>query len=182
MLEVLRKIIPRKVNPLLAKGVPVYLGVADEDGFPHVGHADFANNVVNASTGTISVRGVFPNPAGPSGQRLLRPGMFVRIRLPLGQPYPALLVADSAVATDQGQKNLYVVDDKNAVEYRRVTLGPLQEDGMRVIAAGLRPGERVIVTGLQLVRPRMTVETEEVPMPQPQVPANAVPEAGKKGP
>jgi multidrug efflux system membrane fusion protein len=165
MLRVLRKIIPRKDNPLLEKGVPVYMGVADEEGFPHKGFADFANNVVNASTGTISVRGVFENPAGPSGHRLLRPGMFVRIRMPLGVPYPALLVADSAVATDQGQKNLYIVDDKNVVHYQRVTLGPLQEDGLRVIAEGLKPGEKVIVSGLQFVRPGLEVQTEEAPMP-----------------
>jgi multidrug efflux system membrane fusion protein len=165
MLRVLRKIIPHKVNPLLAKGVPAYLAVADEEGFPHVGFVDFANNVVNSSTGTISVRGVFPNPAGPSDHRLLRQGMFVRVRLPLGEPAPALLVADSAVATDQGQKNLYVVDDKGAVRYQRVTLGPLQQDGLRVIAEGLKPGERVIVNGLQFVRPGLVVQTEEVPMP-----------------
>jgi multidrug efflux system membrane fusion protein len=106
--------------------------------------------------------------------------MFVRIRLPLGQPYPALLVADGAVATDQGQKNLYLVDDKNVVHYRRVTLGPLQNDGLRVITKGLRPGERVIVTGLQLVRSGMVVETEEVPMPTPRTGAGQ--EAGKKEP
>src|SRR5262249_19798356 len=127
MLRVLRKVMPQPVNPLLEKRVPVYLAVADEEGFPHEGHVDFANNVVCGSTGTISARAVFPNPAGPTGIRLLRPGMFVRIRLPLGRPYPALLVADGAVATDQGQKNLYIVDDKNVVHYRRVTLGPLQE-------------------------------------------------------
>jgi multidrug efflux system membrane fusion protein len=176
MLQVLRKIIPQKVNPLLAKGVPVELAVADEADYPHVGHINFANNVVSSSTGTITVRGTFANPAGPSGHRLLRQGMFVRVRLPLGLPYPALLVADSAVATDQGQKNLYVVDDKSVVHYRRVTLGPLQDDGLRVIKDGLEPGDRVIVSGLQLVRPQMTVETEEVPMPTNPVPAPAGPE------
>jgi multidrug efflux system membrane fusion protein len=165
MLHVLRKIIPRKDNPLLEKKVPVYMGVADEEGFPHKGSVDFANNVVNASTGTISVRGVFENPAGPSGHRLLRPGMFVRIRLPLGVPYPALLVADSAIATDQGQKNLYIVDDKNVVHYQRIVPGPLQEDGLRVIEEGLKPGEKVVVSGLQFVRPGLEVQTEEAPMP-----------------
>jgi multidrug efflux system membrane fusion protein len=171
MLRVLRKIIPQQVNPLLQKGVPVYMAVADEDGFPHKGFADFANNVVSASTGTISVRGVFENPAGPSNQRLLRPGMFVRIRLPLGEPYPAVLVADSAIATDQGQKNVYTVDDKNVVHYQRVTPGPLQEDGLRVITDGLKPGERVIVSGLQFVHPDMTVQVDEAPMPTTPKPA-----------
>jgi multidrug efflux system membrane fusion protein len=176
LLRVLRKVMPQPVNPLLVKRVPIFLAVADEEGFPHEGYVDFANNVVSSSTATISVRGVFPNPAGPTGIRLLRPGMFVRIRLPLGQPYRALLVADGAVATDQGQKNLYIVDDKNVVHYRRVTLGPLQEDGLRVIAEGLKPGERVIVTGLQFVGPDLVVQTEELPMPtapKPTAPAGA---------
>jgi multidrug efflux system membrane fusion protein len=171
MLQVLRKIIPQQTNPLLAKGVPVYMAVADEDGFPHKGFADFANNVVSASTGTISVRGVFENPAGPSNQRLLRPGMFVRIRLPLGEPYPGLLVSDAAIATDQGQKNVYTVDDKNLVHYQRVTLGALQEDGLRVIRNGLKSGERVVVSGLQFVHPDMVVQTEEVAMPTAAKPA-----------
>jgi multidrug efflux system membrane fusion protein len=147
------------------------MGLADEEGFPHKGFADFANNVVSASTGTISVRGVFENPAGPSNQRLLRPGMFVRIRLPLGQPYQALLVSDAAVATDQGQKNVYTVDDKNVVHYQRVTLGPLQEDGLRVIVNGLKSDERVVVSGLQFVHPDMVVQTEEVAMPTTAKPA-----------
>jgi multidrug efflux system membrane fusion protein len=165
MLQVLRRIMPRKVNPLLDKGVPVYLAVADEEGFPHEGHVNFANNVVSASTGTISVRGVFANPAGPSGHRLLRPGMFVRIRLPLGQPYRAPLVADAAIANDQAKKNLFVVDSENKVRYQPVTLGPLQEDGLRVIKEGLKGDERVVVSGLQLVRPNMKVEVEEIAMP-----------------
>jgi multidrug efflux system membrane fusion protein len=165
MLRVLRKIIPRKINPLMARGVPAYMAVADEAGFPHVGTIDFANNVVNSSTGTISVRAVFPNPAGPSGHRLLQPGMFVRVRLPLGEPAPALLVADSALATDQGQKNLYIVDENNKVRYQPVTPGAIQDDGLRVIAEGLKPGERVIVSGLQFVRPGLEVQVEEAPMP-----------------
>jgi multidrug efflux system membrane fusion protein len=175
MLRVLRKIIPSKVNVLATQKIRVFLGVADEAGFPHAGYVNFANNEVNSSTGTIQVRGEFENPAGPSGHRLLRPGMFVRIRLPLDKPHPALVVPDSAVATDQGQKNLYVVDDNNEVQYRRVTLGALQDDGMRVIEKGLEPGERVIVTGLQLVQPRMKVEVEEPP-------AAKGPEAEKKEP
>jgi multidrug efflux system membrane fusion protein len=182
MLRVLRKVVPSKVDLVATRNLPVYMGVADEEGFPHRGTVDFANNVVTASTGTIQVRGDFPNPAGPSGHRLLRPGMFVRIRLPLGKPRPALLVADAAVATDQGQKNLYVVDDNNVVHYRRVTLGPLQEDGLRVIEEGLKPGERVVVSGLQLVQPRLQVEAEGVPMPTLDKPPVQKPKAGKEGP
>ena len=167
MLDVLRKrVLPSKVDLLAEKdGVPVFCGLADEQGFPHKGYVNFGNNVVNPSTGTITMRGVFENPANPVGKALLRPGMFVRVHLPLDRPRRALLVSEKALGSDQGQKFLLVVDDKNVVAYRRVKTGPLQENGLRVIADGLKTGERVIISGLQMVRPQMTVQTEELPMP-----------------
>src|SRR5205807_671441 len=67
----------------------------------------------------------------PLGTRLLSPGMFVRIRFPIGQPHPALLIIDRAIASDQGLKYVYVLDSENKVQYRRVTTGALQEDGLR---------------------------------------------------
>ena len=103
------------------------MGLQGEDGFPHQGTINFVNNQVNPTTGSISVRGVFANPKPPGGIRLLSPGMFVRIRLPIGQPHPALLVIDRAIGSDQGLKYVYVVDAENKVQYRRVTTGPLQE-------------------------------------------------------
>ena len=81
-----------------------------------------------------------PTRRPPSGRRLLTPGMFVRIQLPVGQPHPALLIIDRAVGSDQGVKYVYVVDAENKVQYRKVTLGALQEDGLRVIDEGLKPG------------------------------------------
>lgn len=168
MLDVLRKLVlPSKVDLLKVKGgVPVLMGLADENSsFPHKGYVDFGNNTVNASTGTILLRGVFDNPATPAGKRLLRPGMFVRVRLPLGKPHSALLVAETALQSDQGQKYLLVLDDKDVVQYRRIKTGPLQEDRLRVITEGLTPGDRVIVDNLQLVRPKMTVKPEEKTMP-----------------
>ena len=111
------------------------------------------------------VRGVFSNPEPPGGIRLLSPGMFVRIRLPIGPPHPALLVIDRAVASDQGLKYVYVLDAENKVQYRRVTTGPLQDDGLRVIAQGLKPDEWIVAGGLQLVRPLLQVEPERTPMP-----------------
>ena len=167
LLYVKRKIIlPSKEDLLEIKGdVPVYIGLSDEQGFPHKGYINFGANVVNTSTGTITIRGVFENPGNEIGKRLLQPGMFVRVRLPLGKPHPALLVNEKAIVTDQGNKCLLIVDSKNIVEYRRVTLGSLEDDGLRVIDSGLKAGERVIVTGLQMVRPRMEVKVEEKPMP-----------------
>ena len=87
---------------------------------PHQGTVNFVNNQVNPNTGSISVRGVFANPKPANGIRLLSPGMFVRVRLPIGQPHPALLVIDRAIGSDQGLKFVYVVDAENKVQYRRV--------------------------------------------------------------
>jgi multidrug efflux system membrane fusion protein len=144
--------------------IPVLMGLQGEDGFPHRGTINFINNQVNPTTGSVSVRGVFPNPKPPGGTRLLSPGMFVRIRLPIGQPHPALLVIDRAVGFDQGLKYVYVLDAENKAQYRRITTGPLQEDGLRVVE-GLHPDDRVVVGGLQQVRPLMQIRPDEVPMP-----------------
>ncbi len=103
--------------------MPVHMGLQGEVGYPHRGTINFVNNQVNPGTGSISMRGVFPNPKPPNGERLLSPGMFVRSRLPIGQPYSALLVIDRAVASDQGLKYVYVIDADNKVQSRRVDDG-----------------------------------------------------------
>jgi multidrug efflux system membrane fusion protein len=166
MLDILHKLIlPSKVDVMnQAGGVPVLMGLADEQGFPHKGFINFGSNVVNPSTGTITLRGVFDNPGNEVGKRLLRPGMFVRVRLPLGKPHPALLVSEKALGTDQGKKYVYVVDDKNIVDYRRVKTGPVQDDGLRVVE-GVKADEWIITNGLQLVRPQMEVKIDPEPMP-----------------
>jgi multidrug efflux system membrane fusion protein len=145
--------------------VPVFMGLQGEDGFPHEGTIDFVNNQVNSTTGSIAVRGVFANPKPGVGARLLSPGMFVRIRMPIGEPHPALLVIDRAVMSDQGLKKVYVVDAENKAQERRVGTGTLQEDGLREITSGLSAGDRVVVGGLQQVRPRMEIRPEPIPMP-----------------
>ena len=94
-----------------AGSFPVYMGLEGEDGFPHAGTINFINNVVNPSTGTIAIRGRFPNPRPENGRRLVSPGMFLCIRLPIGQSHPALLVVDRAIGSDQGLKYVYVVKD-----------------------------------------------------------------------
>jgi multidrug efflux system membrane fusion protein len=145
--------------------VPVFVGLAGEEGYPHRGSIDFINNQVNPATGTVSVRVVVPNPKLPGGERLLSPGMFVRVRLPVSGPYQALLVTDRVVMADQGLKYVFVVNDKDAVEYRRVTTGALQGDGLRVIAEGLKADEWVVVGSLKGLRPKMVVRSEKVSMP-----------------
>jgi RND family efflux transporter MFP subunit len=138
---------------------PVALGLAIEEGFPHQGTINFEDNQVNPKTGTLRVRGVFPNK-----DEALSPGLFARVRVPIGQAHQALLVTDRAVDTDQGQKVLYVVDKKNEVVPRPVRLGALH-DSLQEIADGLKPGELVVVSGLQQVRPGITVEPKVLDMP-----------------
>jgi multidrug efflux system membrane fusion protein len=167
LLRIRRAINDGRIKSARASGsaIPVLMGLQGEDGFPHHGTVDFIDNQVNPTTGSISVRGVFPNPKPKDGVRVLSPGMFGRIRLPIGSPRSSLLVIDRAVGSDQGLKYVYVVDDKNVVQYRRVTTGPLQEDGLRVIEQGLEPSDWVVIGGIQQVRPRMHVEPERTPMP-----------------
>lgn len=145
--------------------IPVLMGLQGEDGYPHQGSINFVNNQVDPTTGSILARGVFANPQPPGGVRLLSPGMFVRIRLPIGLPHSSLLVIDRAIGSDQGLKFVYVLDAQNTVQYRRVTTRALQSDGLRVIESGLKPDEWVVVGGLPQVRPRMRVQPERVPMP-----------------
>jgi membrane fusion protein, multidrug efflux system len=127
--------------------VEVQVSLADEDDFRHRGTIDFLDNQIDPNTGTQRVRAVIRNP-----DRLLSPGLFVRLRFPVGQPKQALLVQEEALGTDQGQRYLYIVNDKDEIVYRRVKVGMLT-NGRRVIEEGLAAGERVVVNGLQRVRP-----------------------------
>jgi multidrug efflux system membrane fusion protein len=164
VLRVRRAINDGTIKPPEDGMLPVLMGLQGEDGFPHKGSVNFVNNQVNPSTGSLSFRGVFENPKPSGGARLLSPGMFVRVRLPIGEPHPALLVIDRAIASDQGLKYVYVLDAENKAQYRRVTTGALQDDGLRVVT-GLHPDDRVVVGGLQQVRPNMQVRPDEVSMP-----------------
>jgi multidrug efflux system membrane fusion protein len=165
LVQIRQAISEGKIKPHETGNIPVFMELQGEQGFPHEGTINFINNQVNPSTGSIAVRGVFPNPALKENVRLLSPGMFVRIRLPMGPPHPALLVIDRAIASDQGLKYVYVIDAENKATYRRVTTGPLQPDGLRVITEGLKSGEWVAVGALQQIRPNMQVQTEKIPMP-----------------
>jgi RND family efflux transporter MFP subunit len=138
--------------------IPVWLGLATQEGHPHQGTVDFVDNQINPKTGTLRARGVFPNK-----NEVLSPGYFARIRFPIGFPHQALLITDRAIDNDQGQKVVYVVDKENKVVMRPIRLGA-RHDGLRVIEDGLKPAERVIVTGLQQVRPGAAVEPTLVNM------------------
>ncbi len=145
--------------------IPVFISLEGEDNYPHKGAINFVNNRVNSGTGSITVRGVMANAKPENGIRLLTPGMFVRVRLPIGQPHSALLVIDRAIGSDQGLKFVYVVDTENKVQQRRIETGPLQEDGLRVVTSGLKPDDWVVVGGIQQVRPRMVIVRDQQPMP-----------------
>jgi multidrug efflux system membrane fusion protein len=167
-----------RIKEPLDRTVPVLVGLAGEEGHPHRGAIDFVNNQVNPATGTITVRAVLPNPR----QRLLSPGMFVRIRLAVGGPYKALLVPDRVVLTDQGRKYVFVVDAEGKAQHRRVTVGRLQDDGLRLIAEGLRPEDRVAVGGLKGLRPGLTVQPKEGAVPEEKPGKGPPSDDGKRGP
>jgi RND family efflux transporter MFP subunit len=131
--------------------VQVQIALADETEFNHVGTVNFVDNQVDPATGTLRYRAEIDNK-----DRFYSPGLFVRLRFPIGEPHPAILVPEMALSTDQGQRFLYVVDEANKIAYRRVATGMLF-DGMRVITEGVEAGDRVVVTGLQRIRPGLEV-------------------------
>jgi len=131
--------------------IPVDLQLSDEEGYPRHGYVESAENRLNPETGSLVLRFVFANP-----DNALIPGLFARVRLPISRPAPTLLISERAIGTDQSQKFVLAVDAANTVVYRPVTLGG-QVNNMRIVRAGLKAGERVIVEGLQRVRPGATV-------------------------
>jgi RND family efflux transporter MFP subunit len=151
----------------------LYLGLANEPDFPRKGVFDFSERTLDRETGTALRRGVFPN-----ADHALLPGMFVRVRAPLGSPQPKLLVEERAVASDQRGDYLLVVNDKKLVEYRPVKLGAA-EQGMRVVESGVSPADWVVVNGLQRARPGAPVDPQQAEMGVAGSPAPGGPPADK---
>jgi RND family efflux transporter MFP subunit len=140
--------------------IPVYLQLQDETGFPHEGTIDFSDNSFDSSTGTLLIRGTFPNRDG-----FLTPGNFVRVRVASSPKYHALLVADRAIGSDQDQSFVYVVDSKNIARLRHIKTGQLAE-GLRVVKSGLQPDDVVIINGIIKVRPDSPVRPQPGAMEQ----------------
>jgi multidrug efflux system membrane fusion protein len=131
--------------------IPVEMVTATSNGAPYRGHLQLIDNQVEARSGTVRVRAVFDNADGS-----LMPGQFARLRMGQPKTEPALAVSERAIGTDQSKKYVMVVDNSNKAEYREVTLGA-SVGGLRLITSGLKPGERIIVNGLQRVRPGVAV-------------------------
>ena len=143
---------------------PVWAGLADEQGHPHEGVMVFLDNELDPNTGTIHARGLFKNP-----DRRFTPGMFARVKLVGSGKYDALLINDSAIGTDQSVKFVLRVGAENKIEYAPVKLGPLI-DGLRVVRAGLKTDDVIVVKGLQQVRPGMPVTPQLVAMGEGETP------------
>ncbi|WP_341878432.1 efflux RND transporter periplasmic adaptor subunit (plasmid) [Aminobacter sp. P9b] len=135
---------------------PVEVGLATENGYPHSGSLDFLGNRLDRGTGTIRARAVLANPDGR-----LTPGLFARVKLATSAPQETVLIDDQAVGTDQGRRYVLVLGAGDMVEYRPVELGAMNE-GLRVVASGLNPGDTVIIKGL--VRPGMQVTPNRIAM------------------
>jgi multidrug efflux system membrane fusion protein len=140
------------------EAVPVHVGLANETGFPHEGKLEFVDNQLDARTGSVRMRAVFAN-----RDRTMAPGLFARVQIGGGEAKNALLINDRAVSTDQSHKFVFVVSPDGKAQYREVQLGPVV-DGLRVVRGGLKPGEKIIVGGLQRVRPGAPVAAQVVPM------------------
>lgn len=139
--------------------LPVEVGLTGERGYPHRGTVDFLDNQLTASTGTIRMRATLDN-----AQRQFTPGLFARVRLPGSADFTALLVDDKAILTDQDRKYVYVVDNAGKAQRRDIQVGDLA-NGLRIVQSGLKPGDQVIVNGLQKVfMPGMPVKAQPVAM------------------
>lgn len=141
--------------------VPVELELVDEKGFPHQGYIESFDNRLDPNTGSILLRAVIPNPEG----RIV-PGLFARLRVPGSAKYPALLVEERSIGTDQAQKFVLSLSPTNTVLYRPVVLGPAVGE-KRIVRSGLQPGEKIVVNGLQRVRPGSPVSPQESVAGQP---------------
>ena len=163
------------VDPDRKAGIPVFMGLANEAGYPHTGVADFAESGLDPNTGTLQIRGVFENSGSPPP---VTTGLFARIRLPVDKRADMLLVSERAIGADQGGRFLLVANSDDVIEKRNIRQGQLT-DGMRVIEEGLEPGEWVVVNGLQRARPGRKVEPEKTDMSKLTVSAMRAAASGK---
>ena len=164
LLRVIERQKPSAGPTIEQRRIPVYFGMANEDGYPHEGRLDFASINVAPTTGTLQLRGIFPNP-----NRTILPGLFVRIRVPALQQRDALLVPGDAVSFDQQGEFLLIVNNKNVVERRGVKTGP-QVGELLVVGEGLKPDDLVIIEGGLQAIPGRTVNPQQATSTSPTKP------------
>ena len=157
-----------KVKAQGEKAVPVQIALSDEDDYPHEGIVDFTDNRVDVNTGTLRFRAKISNPADRNGNRFIVPGLFVRVRLPIGEPHRALMIREQALVSDQGQKGVFIIKDKDADGkaaprrrkeahadrrvWSKVGSPGVLRDGFLEIQQGVKPGDWVVVSGMQRLR------------------------------
>src|SRR5580700_2693738 len=159
LLQVQRQVQSGQMKNVQETAFPISVGLADEPNFPRQGSVNFMDNKVDPGTGTLRLRANIEN-----HDDMLTPGLFVRCHLPLGEPRRLTLVSEQAMGSDQGQKYVYLVNDKNEIVYRPVKVGRLY-GGLRVIEDGLSKTDKVVVIGLQRVQPGIKVEPKLAEMP-----------------
>ncbi len=152
-------------EPSTRADIPLYLGLTNEQGYPHEGLYDFGESSLDSDTGTVELRGVFQNPEIPPK---LLPGLFARIRMPIATRQNMPLVTEQAIAADQSGRFLLVVNSENVVEKRNIQLGQLI-NAMRVIEEGIKHDDWIIVKGVQRVRSVSKVSAEKIEMTSLQV-------------
>jgi RND family efflux transporter MFP subunit len=156
--EIKEKGVDPAKEPARKAQIPLFLGLANEEGYPHKGTYDFAESTVDSGTATLQLRGVFPNPGNPPK---LLPGLFTRLRMPIDVQKNAILVPDRALGLDQVGRYLLVVNKDKVVEQRYVKIGALVEGGLRVITDGLKADDLVVVKGVQRAIPGAKVDPQQ---------------------
>ena len=146
------------------QSIPVAVKLSNDNDYIHEGQLNFVDNAFKTNTGTILFRAKFHNPRPATGMPVLWPGMSVEVRMPIGVPGKAMLIAERAIGADLDQKYVYILNAKNQPEKRMVKLGTTFE-GLQVVEEGLKPSDEVIVVGQQnALRPNVTIEKETVKM------------------
>ena len=165
VIELYRKALAEKgidaaTEPTRKTDIPMFIGLANEEGYPHEGEFDFGESGLDPGTGTVQLRGIFPNPEVPP--RLI-PGMFVRVRMPILNRSGMPLVVEEAIGADQSGRYVLIVNYQNTVEKRNIKTGQLV-DGMRVIESGITADDWIVVQGVQRVRTGSKVNPKRIEM------------------
>jgi multidrug efflux system membrane fusion protein len=157
--------------------VPVEIQLKGEEGYPHRGYLEFVDNRLNPSTGSLTIRGVLPNPKLPGTEsRTLSAGFYCRGRIPLGRPREALLVPPASVTSDQGRKVVYAIGPENRIVAKPVEPGPMFR-GYQVVESGLAADDRVVIRGIARVQPGVPVDPKEEPLKTPEEPKGGPPQS-----